>query len=96
MWGLGCFGGEMKQGEQYNYKIVKVNHRTHVSSVVEVVKGESVAVHIAERLDEKRTEEEIAAGWSFYADRTTAPVSRKKRRIRVVRRREGGRDRGRS
>jgi hypothetical protein len=30
----------MKQGGQYNYEIVKINHQTHVYSILEVVKGE--------------------------------------------------------
>lgn len=87
----------LKRGEQYNYKIVKINHRTRVHSVVDVVKGESVAVHIADRRTQKLTEEERAAGWSFYAERTTEPVSHKKPRSRAgVRRRVVRRDRGRS
>jgi len=86
----------LKRGEQYNYKIVKINHRTHVFSTVSVVKGESTAAHIADRRAEKLTEEERAAGWSFYAERTTEPVWHKKPRTRVVSKRVGRRDRGRS
>jgi hypothetical protein len=65
----------MKQGENYNYEIVKINHRTHTHSVLEVVKGESLAIGRAERYKSKLTPEERDAGWSCYAGRTTKPVS---------------------
>jgi hypothetical protein len=35
--------------------------------------------------NEKQTAEEIAAGWSFYAERTTEPVRHKTQRVRIVR-----------
>jgi hypothetical protein len=45
--------------------------------------------------NEKQTAEEIAAGWSFYAERTTEPVRHKTQRVRIVRGRVSRRDRGR-
>ncbi len=65
----------MKQGEQYNYEIVKINHQTHVHSILEVVRGESLGASRAERYKNRLTQEERDAGWSCYAQRTTKPVS---------------------
>jgi hypothetical protein len=67
----------MKQGEQYNYEIVKINHQTHVYSILEVVKGESLGISRAERYKSRLTQEERDAGWSCDAERTAKPVSYK-------------------
>jgi hypothetical protein len=64
----------MKNGEQYNYAIVKINHQTHASSIVDVVKGESSAASAADRYKSELTQEERDSGWSCYAERTTMPV----------------------
>jgi hypothetical protein len=58
----------MKQGEQYNYEIVKINHQTHVYSILEVVRGESLEVSRAERYKNGLTQEERdAGGWPIQA-----------------------------
>jgi hypothetical protein len=70
-------GQEMKQGEQYNYAIIKINHQTHVYTTLEVVKGESFAASLAERRRNELTQEERDSGWSCYAERTTEAVTYK-------------------
>jgi hypothetical protein len=81
----------MKQGEGYNYAIIKINHQTHVYSTLEVVKGESFAASLAERRRGELTQEERDTGWSCYAERTTNPITH-----RPVVRRQVKRDRGKS
>lgn len=79
----------MRQGELYNYEIVKINHKTHANSVVEVVKGESLAASRADYHRDRLTKEEIDVGWGIFAQRTTAPVT-----FRPASRRPLKRDRG--
>jgi len=67
----------MKQGEQYNYAIIKINHRSHTYSTIDVVKGESAAASLAQRRKKELTQEERDSGWSCYAERTTQPVTYK-------------------
>jgi hypothetical protein len=65
----------MRQGEKYNYEIVKTNHRTYANSVLEVVKGESLSASRVNYYRDRLTPEENDAGWGVYAQRTTAPVT---------------------
>ena len=73
----------MKRGEQYNYEIVKGNGSGVVVSV-QVVKGESLASHLAERYNERMPAQERDAGWSCYQRRTTLPVYPKPAKKRAL------------
>ena len=79
----------MRQGEQYNYAIIKINHQTHTHSTLDVVKGESLASSLAERHKRELTQEERDAGWSCYAERTTEPVWHKPTARRPLKRDRG-------
>ena len=64
----------MVQDEKSNYAIIRINHRTHVVSTVDIVKGQLAGAAVVERRERELTEPEKDAGWSFYAERTTRRV----------------------
>ena len=64
----------MRQGENYNYEIIKTNHQGQHSREG-VIKGETAASEYAESLTSRLTQEERDEGWSYYARRTTMPVT---------------------
>ena len=65
----------MKQGEQYNYQIVKINYKNHTHSILEVVKGESLGATRAERYKSRLTQEErdaLMQGHTAFAQEVLA------------------------
>jgi len=78
----------MRQGDEYNYEIVKTNHRG-ASLVVEVVRGQSFGASRAEHHNSRLTAEEREDGWSVYAQRTTASVTYKPMPRRPMKRDRG-------
>lgn len=68
----------MKEGEDYNYEIVKHNFSTLSGSIrVGVVKGRTRAELTVDSFNRKLTAEEKEAGWSHFLQRTTLPVTLK-------------------
>jgi hypothetical protein len=67
----------MGQREDGNYEIVKNNYLTHETSPspIEVVEGESLAISRVDYYRAGLTPEERKAGWSFYTQRTTSPIT---------------------
>jgi hypothetical protein len=65
----------MRQGENYNYEIVKINHQTHSCTVVGVVRGESVADEYARSYTAALSQEDREAGWGHFIQRTTSGVT---------------------
>jgi hypothetical protein len=65
----------MRQGENYNYEIVKINHHTHSCTVVGVVRGESAADGYARSYTAALSKEEREAGWGHFIQRTTSSVT---------------------
>ena len=61
----------MLKGEDYNYAIIRINHRTNVALTVDIVNGQLASAAVIERRLGELTESEKKAGWSFRAERTT-------------------------
>jgi hypothetical protein len=68
----------MKQGEKYNYAIIKQNFRTfETAATVDIVKGLSAAERAVEYHDRQLSDEEKDAGWRHFQKRTTDAVRHK-------------------
>ena len=72
----------MLQGEQYPYEIVKVNHNTGQSQIIEVVRGESAASSFAESCKRGLSQQDRDAGWGYYINRTISKPTVSIRRSR--------------
>jgi hypothetical protein len=65
----------VREGENYNYAIIRTNHRSGVGAAVGVVKGETAAAEWVRTYRSRLTQEEVAEGWGYYSQRTTDSVT---------------------
>jgi hypothetical protein len=61
----------MLHGEKYPYEIIRINHQTHTSETVDVVRGLSAAQRSVDFNNRNLTPEEKDAGLSHFLQRTT-------------------------
>jgi len=68
----------LKQGAKYNYEIIRQNLKTLTPSrSVLVVMGDVAAEIAVEQYDRNLSDRDREAGWSYFSQRTTKPVTSK-------------------
>jgi hypothetical protein len=77
---IGAMTRELRDGERVNYKIIRHNFATGESSRIAVVRGQSKAEVSVDSLERKLAPTEKAEGWRYFLERTTDPVTGKKRK----------------